>query len=138
MGVVKGRSHAEGGHQLYIDGQPIGEIEGDELIAIVNKKDTARIGALSAANSVNGRKFASGGVISPYSYYTSSVGTPATFTSNSTTEEFLVWIKEAITELKSSNEATNSRIDNIKVAVVAQDVTDMQDEIKKVKAKSSW
>lgn len=145
MGVVKGRSHAEGGHRLYIDGQPIGEIEGDELIAIINKKDTARIGALSAINSVNGRKFASGGLISTASYTASSVGVPASFSQYIENEALYVKLNEtsnklseAITQIQTSVAATNKRIDNIKVAVVAQDITDKQDEIKKVKTKSSW
>lgn len=144
MGVVKGRSHAQGGHRIYLDGRPIGEIEGDELLAIVNKRDTARIGALSAANSVHGRKFARGGLISPGGYMTSNVGAPAGFAASSMRDagtspaqmaEMMNLIRE---DTRRQVEAINRRIDTLKVVVVAQDVTDTQDNIKKIRVKSSW
>lgn len=147
MGVVKGRSHAQGGHRIYLDGRPIGEIEGDELLAIVNKRDTARIGALSAANSVHGRKFARGGLISPGGYMTSNVGAPAGFAAAQgqswaelyKQQEADRQQRDITTQLLLDNiEAINRRIDTLKVVVVAQDVTDTQDNIKKIRVKSSW
>ncbi|MFI3306550.1 MAG: phage tail tape measure protein [Rikenellaceae bacterium] len=132
--VINGRSHAQGGHQLYIDGQPIGEVEGDELIAIVNKKDTARIGALSAANSVNGKKFANGGIVGG-SYTTSSIGSPATFESTATDS---AWVRSMFEKMNTQIDAVNSRIDNIKTYVVSSDITDQQTLDKKTQTRASW
>ncbi|MDR1347744.1 MAG: hypothetical protein LBJ63_04840, partial [Prevotellaceae bacterium] len=129
MAVVKGRSHAQGGHQIYIDGKHIGEIEGDELLAIVNKRDTRRLSALSKLNSIHGKKFADGGMISP-------VPAPANFVSSSDSQ------MENILRLHNDTllmiEAINSRIDNIQVVVVESDITATQQSVKKVQVKSSF
>ena len=74
-GVIKGNSHASGGVALSLDGRKVAEVEGGELLAIVNKKDTAQLRALSAINSRHGRKFADGGVIDFTDVYR-SVGIP--------------------------------------------------------------
>ncbi len=151
MGVVKGRSHAQGGHQIYIDGRPIGEIEGDELLAIVNKRDTARIGALSAANSVNGRKFAQGGLVAPKTgYMTSSVSAPVSVSQLNNRrmeeQEGLLSKQDAVHQLLLENlqatndhlRATNDRIDRIKVYLLTQDVNEAQALLKKTEMKQSW
>lgn len=139
MGVVKGRSHAQGGHRIYLDGQPIGEVEGDELLAIVNKRDTARIGALSAANSVHGRRFAQGGLMSPNGYMTSSVSGPVSFYQTSTQSDAgQSSLTETMNLLREDIKATNDRIDRLRVYLVAQDVTDAQNDLKKIKAKQSF
>lgn len=147
MGVVKGRSHAQGGHQIYIDGRPIGEIEGDELIAIVNKHDTRRIGALSAANSVHGRKFASGGLMFPNGVMTSKVMPPVSIASLDAQlrvqemqrqEAILSKQNDAIQVLAGNIEAINNRIDTLKVVVVESDITEAQNNIKKIKVRSTW
>lgn len=148
VGVVKGRSHAQGGHHIYLDGTPIGEVEGDELLAIVNKHDTARIGALSAANSVHGRRFAQGGLISPNGYMTNHVSGPVSIRQLEATQraEFSrqqeaqqIAMVDAIREdTRQQIEAINNRIDTLKVVVLAQDVSDVQSDIKKIKVKSSW
>lgn len=140
VGVVKGRSHAQGGHQIYLDGQPIGEVEGDELLAIVNKHDTARIGALSAANSVHGRRFAQGGLMSPNGYMTSSVSSPVSFYQTTTQQDDMPQnnITEVMNLLRDDVKATNDRIDRLRVILVTQDVTDSQDDLKKIKVKQSF
>lgn len=140
VGVVKGRSHAQGGHQIYLDGQPIGEVEGDELLAIVNKRDTARIGALSAANSVHGRRFAQGGLMSPNGYMTSSVSGPVSFYQTSTHQEETAQgnFSEMMALIREDIKATNDRIDRLRVYLVTQDVTDAQNDLKKIKAKQSF
>lgn len=140
MGIVKGQSHAEGGHQIYLDGQPIGEVEGDELLAIVNKRDTARIGALSAANSVHGRRFAQGGLMSPTGYMTSSVSGPVSFYQTSTHQDETAQgnFSEMMALIREDIKATNDRIDRLRVYLVTQDVTDSQDDLKKIKVKQSF
>lgn len=148
VGVVRGRSHAQGGHRLYLDGVPIGEVEGDELLAVVNKHDTARIGALSAANSVHGRRFADGGLTGPGGYRSSDVWAPVRFGSLEALHQTELSrqqqarqsaVIEAIREdTRQQVAAVNSRIDTLKVVVLAQDVTDVQGNIKKIKVKSSW
>ncbi len=62
-GIIKGRSHANGGVAVSLDGQKVAEVEGGELLAVVNKRDTAQLKALSALNSRHGRRFADGGLI---------------------------------------------------------------------------
>lgn len=140
MGVVKGRSHAQGGHRIYLDGTPIGEVEGDELLAIVNKRDTARIGALSAANSVHGRRFAQGGIMSPSGYMMSSVSGPVSFyqTSTQPSDAGQGNLVDTMNLLWEDIKATNERIDRLRVYLVASDVTDAQNDLKKIKAKQSF
>uniref|UniRef100_UPI0040565C92 hypothetical protein n=1 Tax=Alistipes sp. TaxID=1872444 RepID=UPI0040565C92 len=62
-GIIRGRSHAQGGVAVSLDGRKVAEVEDGELLAVVNKRDTAQLQALSAINSLHGRKFASGGLI---------------------------------------------------------------------------
>lgn len=147
MGVVKGRSHAQGGHRIYLDGMPIGEVEGDELLAIVNKRDTARIGALSAANSVHGRRFAHGGLLSSGGFLVSHVAAPVSIGQIEARQRTELARKQAEIQLKQDAviqalagniEAINDRIDTLKVVVLAQDMTDTQNNIKRIKVKSSW
>ena len=147
MGVIKGRSHAQGGHRIYLDGTPIGEVEGDELLAIVNKHDTARIGALSEANSVHGRRFAQGGIMSPSGYMMSSVSAPVSIGQLETAhraelarrQDEIQSRQDAVIQALAANiEAINNRIDTLKVVVLAQDMTDTQNNIKKIKVKSSF
>lgn len=147
-GIIKGRSHAQGGHQIYLDGQPIGEVEGDELLAIVNKHDTARIGALSAANSVHGRRFAQGGLVAPSSFLVNHAAPPVSIgqiEARQQTEQ-AKWqqenqdriIQSIREDTKRQIEAINNRIDTLKVVVLEHDITDTQNNIKKIKVKSSW
>ena len=152
MGVVKGRSHAQGGHRIYLDGTPIGEVEGDELLAIVNKRDTARIGALSAANSVHGRRFASGGLVNSDGFLVNYVSAPVsigqleakqrTELTNQQKESqnaVIALIREDTKQqIEAMSDRINDRIDTLKVIVVAQDVTDAQNDIKRIKAKQSF
>ncbi len=134
MGIVKGRSHAQGGHKIYIDDRPIGEIEGDELLAIVNKHDTRRIAALSDINSVHGHRFAQGGIalgpiprpVLPYGYSKAEAA----------------YLEQRIEQLRQEAaaqvEAINNRIDNLRVVVVEHDITEAQGNVKKVQVKSSF
>ena len=57
MGIFGGRPHSSGGTKGYFeDGTQI-EVEKDELFAVVNKRDTRLLNALSTANSRNGNAF---------------------------------------------------------------------------------
>lgn len=62
-GVIQGPSHAGGGVPLHVGGRKVGEVEGGELLAIVNKKDTAQLQALSRLNSGHGVRFENGGLV---------------------------------------------------------------------------
>ena len=56
---VSGPSHSQGGIPLHIGGNYAGEIEGNEGVYVVNKRDNAAaIAALSSINSVHGKSFA--------------------------------------------------------------------------------
>jgi len=72
--IVGGKSHAAGGTKFIGSDGSHFEAERGELLAVVNKHDTARIGALSAINSVHGKPFykqpsmsyfAQGGIYTP-------------------------------------------------------------------------
>jgi len=72
--IVGGKSHAAGGTKFIGSDGSHFEAERGELLAVVNKHDTARIGALSALNSVHGKPFykqpsmsyfAQGGIYTP-------------------------------------------------------------------------
>ena len=75
-GIIKGRSHASGGVAVSLDGRKVAEVEDGELLAVVNKKDTAQLRALSAINSHHGIKFADGGLIDFSGIY-NRVGIPS-------------------------------------------------------------
>lgn len=60
-GIFGGRPHSAGGTKGYFDDGTRVEVERDELFAVVNKRDTAMIGRLSAINSIHGRPFFGGG-----------------------------------------------------------------------------
>lgn len=75
-GIIKGRSHASGGVAVSLDGRKVAEVEDGELLAVVNKKDTAQLRALSAINSRHGIKFADGGLIDFSGIY-NRVGIPS-------------------------------------------------------------
>lgn len=50
--VVKGKSHAQGGEDIYVGGQYMGEMEGDEAIFVTNKAATKQL--IDQANTENG------------------------------------------------------------------------------------
>jgi hypothetical protein len=56
-GMFHGASHSAGGITLSADGVPIAEVENDERFFVVNKRDSATIGNLSAINSQHGNAF---------------------------------------------------------------------------------
>ena len=66
-GMVKGRSHAQGGEKFSVGGRVV-ELEGGE--AVINKKSTAMFGRqLSAMNQAGGgAKFADGGLLNNSSF----------------------------------------------------------------------
>jgi hypothetical protein len=71
---VSGPSHSAGGVKGYI-GNTAFEIEGDEVLAVVNKRNAGMIQSLSDINAFggNGRKFQTGGLIAPDSAVRSAV-----------------------------------------------------------------
>lgn len=147
MGVIKGRSHAQGGHRIYLDGRPIGEVEGDELIAIVNKRDTARIGALSAANSVHGKRFAQGGLMTPSRFRTTSAAPPVSISRLAANQDALLrkQVADALNAFREDSqitkqriEATDRRIDRIKVVLVTREAVKAQEELKKVEMRNKF
>lgn len=62
-GIFGGRSHSQGGTKGYFDDGTAIEVEKDEAFAVVNKRDTPMLRALSAINSQHGVPyFADGGM----------------------------------------------------------------------------
>lgn len=72
-GIIDGKSHSQGGEQLYLGNNHIGEVEGGEYLAIINKNDAQRASLLDSINRKHGkalfnsnrRFFKEGGVFDP-------------------------------------------------------------------------
>lgn len=65
-GIIGGKPHSQGGTQFYGSDGSRFEAERGELLAIVNRRDTEMLTALSAANSRHGKSFfADGGLFVP-------------------------------------------------------------------------
>ena len=69
LGIVGGKKHSAGGTKFYGDDGSIFEAERGELMAIINARDTATIGALSDLNSQHGKAFGRGGIYGDGGYF---------------------------------------------------------------------
>lgn len=143
MTQVKGPSHAQGGLRIVIGGKPVGEMEGDEILAIINKNSAAKyMPQLSTINQAGGgAKFASGGTYSPVKF---SVPRPTALPNFSTQYEQLTnekWAymrKESDERFETMFDRLNERIDTIRVVVAESDITDAQQSVKKIKVMSTY
>lgn len=136
-GILRGPSHEHGGMPIYIGGQYVGEAEGDELFAIVNKRDTQTLGALSQLNAKHGKKFARGGlfartgVSAPVDY----AGTATNFV---TQGQMVEGYKSFAKLVQSQTEAINRRIDRIKVYVLQSEIAAANKSAENLKAQTTF
>lgn len=137
MGILRGPSHGHGGIPIYIGNQYVGEAEGDELFAIVNKQDTRTLSALSALNARHGKKFAQGGA-----FTRSGVSAPVDYISGTTDYVTQSQLVKSHTDLMkfvhNQTDAINRRIDRIKVYVVQSEVAAATKEAEKLKAQTTF
>ncbi len=137
MGILRGPSHGHGGMPIFIGDRYVGEAEGDELFAIVNKRDTQTLGALSMLNSRHGKKFAQGGT-----FTRTGVSAPVDYvgeTTNFVTQSQLV---QGYTDLmrfvQKQTDAINRRIDRMKVYVVQSDIAKANKEAETLRAQTTF
>lgn len=139
MGQVKGPSHAQGGLRIMIGGKPVGEMEGDEIFAIINKNSSNRyLPQLSKINQAGGGvKFAAGGIISAPTLR--NIPMPASVPNyrqeyeRLNNEKFDVMIQNSNAKMEQAIERFNDRVDNIKVYVVESDISDAQKSVANIK-----
>lgn len=137
MGILRGPSHGHGGMPIYVGNQYVGEAEGDELFAIVNKRDTQTLGALSALNARHGRKFAQGGA-----FTRSGVSAPVDFVTDTTDYVTQSQLVRSYTDMmkfvQRQTEAINRRIDRMRVYVVQSDIEEAEKEASALRAKTTF
>ena len=137
-GLLRGRSHSQGGIRGQIDGNPI-EVEGDEVI--INKR-SARVfrNELSAINSYNGwgnpfpnagrprfmrdMKFARGGVIAGYNFAPAPLPMSAASVSTART------IQQDKQILRYMSMLIDGRIAQIRATVLYHDIEEIEDELR--------
>ena len=137
-GLLRGRSHSQGGIRGHIDGNPI-EVEGDEVI--INKR-SARVfrNELSAINSYNGwgnplpnagrprfirdMKFARGGVIAGYNFAPAPLPMSAASVSTART------IQQDKQILRYMSMLIDGRIAQIRATVLYHDIEEIEDELR--------
>ena len=137
-GLLRGRSHSQGGIRGQIDGNPI-EVEGDEVI--INKR-SARVfrNELSAINSYNGwcnpfpnagrprfirdMKFARGGVLAGYNFAPAPLPMSAASVSTART------IQQDKQILRYMSMLIDGRIAQIRATVLYHDIEEIEDELR--------
>ena len=137
-GLLRGRSHSQGGIRGQIDGNPI-EVEGDEVI--INKR-SARVfrNELSAINSYNGwgnpfpnagrprfirdMKFARGGVLAGYNFDPAPLPMSAASVSTART------IQQDKQILRYMSMLIDGRIAQIRATVLYHDIEEIEDELR--------
>ncbi len=142
MGMLQGPSHSQGGIPLMVNGQPVNaEVEGGEILAVINKRSAAQyLPLFSAINATNGVKFENGGVIgSGWSLPTPaprpmSEGQFIAARIESAIQAMRIDFNNGITR---STKATLERVDNIKVHVVEKDITKTQKKVASIRAKAT-
>lgn len=137
MGMLQGPSHSQGGIPLMVNGQPVNaEVEGGEILAVINKRSAAQyLPLFSAINATNGVKFENGGVIGSGW----SLPTPAPLPPSN--GQMLASMRDDLRTYYRQTErmikATTERIDNIKVHVVEKDITKTQKKVASIRAKAT-
>ena len=137
MGMLQGPSHSQGGIPLLVNGHPVNaEVEGGEILAVINKRSAAQyLPLFSAINATNGVKFENGGVIgSGWSLPTSAPLPPSNGQMlASMRDDLRTYYRQTERMIK----ATTERIDNIKVHVVEKDITKTQKKVASIRAKAT-
>ena len=137
MGMLQGPSHSQGGIPLMVNGQPVNaEVEGGEILAVINKRSAAQyLPLFSAINATNGVRFENGGVIGSGW----SLPTPAPLPPSN--GQMLASMRDDLRTYYRQTErmikATTERIDNIKVHVVEKDITKTQKKVASIRAKAT-
>ena len=141
MGMLQGPSHSQGGIPLMVNGQPVNaEVEGGEILAVINKRSAAQyLPLFSAINATNGVEFENGGVIGSGW----SLPTPAPLPPSN--GQLIAQLNASIQAMRidfnngiaRSTKATLERVDNIKVHVVEKDITKTQKKVASIRAKAT-
>ena len=137
MGMLQGPSHSQGGIPLMVNGQPVNaEVEGGEIIAVINKRSAAQyLPLFSAINATNGVKFENGGVIG--SGWTLPTPAPLPPSNGQMLASMRDDLRTYYRQTERMIKATTERIDNIKVHVVEKDITKTQKKVASIRAKAT-
>lgn len=137
MGMLQGPSHSQGGIPLMVNGQPVNaEVEGGEILAVINKRSVAQyLPLFSAINATNGVKFENGGVIG--SGWT--LPTPAPLPPSQSQRDAETWaeLRGLRNDVVRLAKIQGERVDNLKVYVVEKDITKAQKKVANIKAKAT-
>lgn len=137
MGMLQGPSHSQGGIPLMVNGQPVNaEVEGGEILAVINKRSAAQyLPLFSAINATNGVKFENGGVIG--SGWTLPTPAPLPPSNGQMLASMRDDLRTYYRQTERMIKATTERIDNIKVHVVEKDITKTQKKVASIRAKAT-
>ena len=137
MGMLQGPSHSQGGIPLMVNGQPVNaEVEGGEILAVINKQSAAQyLPLFSAINATNGVKFENGGVIG--SGWTLPTPAPLPPSNGQMLASMRDDLRTYYRQTERMIKATTERIDNIKVHVVEKDITKTQKKVASIRAKAT-
>ena len=137
MGMLQGPSHSQGGIPLMVNGQPVNaEVEGGEILAVINKRSAAQyLPLFSAINATNGVKFENGGVIG--SGWT--LPTPAPLPPSQSQRDAETWaeLRGLRNDVVRLAKIQGERVDNLKVYVVEKDITKAQKKVANIRAKAT-
>lgn len=137
MGMLQGPSHSQGGIPLMVNGQPVNaEVEGGEILAVINKRSAAQyLPLFSAINATNGVKFENGGVIGSGW----SLPTPAPLPPSQSQRDAETWaeLRGLRNDVIRLAKIQGERVDNLKVYVVEKDITKAQKKVASIRAKAT-
>lgn len=137
MGMLQGPSHSQGGIPLMVNGQPVNaEVEGGEILAVINKRSAAQyLPLFSAINATNGVKFENGGIVG--SGWTLPTPAPLPPSNGQMLASMRDDLRTYYRQTERMIKATTERIDNIKVHVVEKDITKTQKKVASIRAKAT-
>ena len=137
MGMLQGPSHSQGGIPLMVNGQPVNaEVEGGEILAVINKRSAAQyLPLFSAINATNGVKFENGGIVGSGW----SLPTPAPLPPSQSQRDAETWaeLRGLRNDVVRLAKIQGERVDNLKVYVVEKDITKAQKKVANIKAKAT-
>jgi hypothetical protein len=137
MGMLQGPSHSQGGIPLMVNGQPVNaEVEGGEILAVINKRSAAQyLPLFSAINATNGVKFENGGIVGSGW----SLPTPAPLPPSQSQRDAETWaeLRGLRNDVVRLAKIQGERVDNLKVYVVEKDITKAQKKVANIRAKAT-
>lgn len=125
QGIIGGKRHSAGGTVFHGSDGSVFEAEQGELLTVVNRKDTARLMALSRENSVNGKPFFENGGVFNRNSYLSSGGIATQGIYNNT-----------VSEISLANSITKALQENPPIVSV-QDILSQSQKRQSVRVKSN-